>query len=192
LDQPRIEFPGLKILADVGRGTTCVVYRAQDLRVNRLVALKVLLLGSPAERQVRAARFLREARVLACLMPHANIPAIHAVMEHQGQPCYIREFVEGSTLKDCVDAKAIRESDAVQVLAGIEAALARVHQQGVVHRNLQPDNVLVTTDGVAKLIGFSRAAAIDAIVGDRTPTAVLEAEMQALRTMRDWLLSAIA
>jgi serine/threonine-protein kinase len=124
-------------------------------------------------------------------MPHANIPEIHAVMEHQGRPCYIREFVEGSTLKDRVDAKAIREADADQVLAGIEADLARLHQQGIVHRNLQADNVLVATDGTAKLIGFSRAAAVDAVVGDGTSTAVLEADMQALRAMRDWMLSAM-
>ena len=191
MDPPWIEFPGLKILAEVGRGTTGVVYRAQDLRINRLVALKVLLPGSDAERHVRAARFLREARILASLMPHTNIPAIHAVMESQGQPYYIREFVVGTTLKDHVDARGIHESKGIQVLAGIEAALARVHQQGIVHRNLQPDNVLVAPDGTARLIGFSRAAAVGAVVGDGTPTAVLEADMQALRAMRDWMLSAI-
>jgi serine/threonine-protein kinase len=114
-----IEFPGLKILAEVGRGTTGVVYRAQDLQINRVVALKVLLLGPAAERQVRSARFLREARVVACLMPHANIPAAYAVMEKQGQPYYIREFVEGATLKDRVDARTIRESEGIQVLSGL-------------------------------------------------------------------------
>jgi serine/threonine-protein kinase len=194
LDEPSIEFPGLKILAEVGRGPTGVVYRAQDLRINRVVALKVLLLGSAAERPARAARFLREVQVIAAMMPHANIPAIHAVGEHQGQPYYIREFVEGTTLKDRVDARAIRESEGLQVLAGIEAALARVHQQGIVHRNLRPENVLVATDGTAKLIGFSRATAAYALVGHGThgaPTAVLEADIQALQGLRDWLLSAI-
>lgn len=184
-----IDLPGLKILAEVGRGATGVVYRAEDLRINRLVALKVLLLGPAAERQVRAARFLREARVLASLMPHTNIPAIHAVMESQGQPYYIREFVEGITLKDRVDARAIRESEGIQVLAGIEAALARVHQQGIVHRNLQPENILVATDSTAKLIGFGRAAAVDSVVGHGTPSAVVEADLEALRRMRQWLHS---
>jgi serine/threonine protein kinase len=191
LDQPLIELPGLEILAEVGRGPTGVVYRAQDLPINRLVALKVLLLGSAAERHVRAARFLREARVLACLMPHANIPAIHAVMESQGQTYYTREFVQGTTLKARVDARAIRESEGIQVLAGIEAALARVHEQGIVHRNLYPENVLVANDGTAKLIGFSGAAAIDTLVRHGTPTVVLEADMQALRTLRDWMFSRI-
>jgi serine/threonine-protein kinase len=150
------------------------------------------LLASPAERPVRAARFLREARVLASLTPHANIPAIHALGQHQGQPWYIREFVEGRTLKDRVDAKAICESDGLQVLGGIDAALTTLHQLGIVHRNLQPENVLIATEGTAKLIGFSRAAPIDAIVRDGTPTAVLEADMKALRTMRDWMFSALA
>jgi serine/threonine-protein kinase len=192
LDQQQIEFPGLKILAEVGRGTTGVVYRAQDLQINRVVALKVLLLGSAAERQVRAVRFLREARAVASLMPHANIPAVHAVMEYEGQPYYIREFVEGTTLKDRVDAQAMRESEGLQVLAGIEAALARIHEQGLVHRNLQPENVLVATDGTAKLIGFSRATSVDAAVGHGIPTLALEADMQALRALRNWLFSAIA
>lgn len=191
MDSLPIEFPGLKILAEVGRGTTGVVYRAQDLRIHRLVALKVLLLGPPAERQARATRFLREARFLARLMPHTNIPAIHAVMDSQGQLYYIREFVEGTTLKDGVDARAIRRSEGIQVLEGIEAALARVHQQGIVHRNLQPENVLLATDGAAKLIGFSRAVAVDAVVGNGPP-AVVEADTEALRGLRKWLLSATA
>jgi serine/threonine-protein kinase len=192
LNLPPIESPGLKILAEVGRGTTGVVYRAQDLQINRLVALKVLLLGTAAERPVRAKRFIREARVLACLMPHPNIPAIYAVDASQGQPYYIREFVEGTTLKDRVDARAIRESEGIQVLAGIEAALARVHQQGVVHRNLQPENILVGTDGTAKLIGFGRTAAVDAVVGQGSPPAKVEADKEALRGIREWLLSATA
>lgn len=192
LDQPRFEFPGLELLNEVGRGPTGVVYRAQDLRINRLVAVKVLLLGAPAERQIRTAYFVREARILARLMPHPNIPAIHALMEHQGQTCYMREFVEGSTLKDHVKAKAISKSDGLQVFAGIEAALARVHEQGIVHRNLQPDNILVAPDATARLIGFSRAEAVDAVVEGGTPTALLETDMQALRTIRDWMLSAIA
>jgi eukaryotic-like serine/threonine-protein kinase len=192
LDRSQIQLPDVTILAEVGRGTTGVVYRAQHHYINRVVALKVLLLESVDEPQVRVARFLREAQVLGSFMPHANIPAIHAVAEHRGQPFYIREFVDGTNLKERVDGKAMRKSDALQVLAGVEAALARVHQQGLVHRNLQPDNVLVTMDGIAKLIGFGRATAIDAIVKVGTRTAAQEADMQAFRTMRDWVISAIA
>jgi serine/threonine-protein kinase len=123
-------------------------------------------------------------------MPHTNIPAIHAV-DDQGQPYYIREFVEGATLQDRVDARAIGESEGIHVLTGIEAALARVHQQGIVHRNLRPENILVATDGTAKLIGFGRAVAVDAPVG-HGPSAKVESDIESLRGVREWLLSAIA
>lgn len=189
--EPPIELPGLKILAEVGRGATGVVYRAQDLRINRHVALKILLPGPDAERHVRAARFLREARILASLM-HPNIPAINEASESQGQFYLIRQFVEGATLKDCVDARAIQRSRGIRVLADIEAALTNIHQQGFVHRNLQPENILVATDGTAKLIGFGRAIVVDDVGGRGTAPATVEGDLEALRSMRDWLHSAIA
>jgi serine/threonine protein kinase/tetratricopeptide (TPR) repeat protein len=191
LDLPSIEFPGLKVLAEAGRGAIGVVYRAQDLRNNRIVALKVLLLGDSTERQVRVDCFFREARVLALLTPHTNIPTLHAVGEIQSQPFYIREFVEGTTLKDRVDARSIHESEGIQALTSIEAALVKVHQRGIIHRNLQPENILIAMDGIAKLIGFGRAAAIEGDVGLSTKTAMFEADRQGLQALRNWLLSAI-
>jgi serine/threonine protein kinase len=192
VDFAAIELPGFEILTEVGRGTTGVVYRAHDLQFNRFVALKVLLPGSEAAPEVRASRFFREARLLACLMPHPNIPAVYSVWENEGQAYYVRELVEGSTLKSLVDGGAIGESEVKRILGGLDAALAWVHQRGIVHRGLQPENVLVEADGTAKLIGFGRAAAVDDATFGSVPSRRVEADMEAFQDMREWLLSAIA
>lgn len=189
------DLPGVKILAEVGRGTTGIVYRAQDLRINRVVALKVLLLGPVVEREVRAARFLREARVLASLTAESepNIPTLHAVTEYQSQLYCVREFVDGETLEERVLARSIRSTDGVRVLGVIADVVARVHARGLIHRNLSPSNVLVATDGTPKLIGFGRVS-IQAGPGRLPPGGPKvspEIDIKALQAMLDWLFSAL-
>lgn len=192
MDLSSIQFPGFKILAEVGRGATGVVYRAQDVTINRVVAIKMLILGPAAEQRMRTARFLREARVLAALMPHDNIPAIHAIMEHQGHHCHVREFVEGTTLKERVVASRINESDARQVLAGVQAAVDSMHTLGLVHRNLCPENILVAADGTSKLIGFSRAVSVKDVPRDVLRIDLFAADIEFLRSMEDRILAAVA
>jgi serine/threonine protein kinase len=195
LSEIMAQLPGFKILATVGRGTTTVVYRAQDLRIDRVVALQVLLSGPIGEREVRAARFLRAAQVMASLAGEhePNIPALHGVMEYQGRLYSIREFVEGETLEKRVLAPSSSSTDGVRVIATIAGAVARVHARGIVHRNLNPSNVLVESDGTPKLIGFGRVA-MQAGPEQRPPGAPIvspEIDVKALQAMLGWVFSAL-
>src|SRR5262245_5295420 len=118
VDRPTIQFPDYEILAEVGRGTTGIVYRAQCVRLHRVVALKVLLPSLACEAQARR-RFLREARILANLTraPDPNFPALHAVGGDDARPYHVREFVEGETLEQRVAARSISPREGIRVLA---------------------------------------------------------------------------
>jgi len=192
---PAWELPGFDILAEVGRGTTGLVYRAKDVRLNRVVALKVLDLGPAAERAMRVARFQREAQVVASLTwkPDPTIPALHAVMEHRGQPHYIRDFVEGKTLEQCAAVGSFKLAEGIRVLEAVARAVARVHARGVAHRNLHPSNVLVAADGAAKLIGFGRVGPLaeSELITPGAAGTPAEIDVHALQGMLNWLSSAL-
>lgn len=181
------EFSGLKILAEVGRGHLGIVYRAVDLRCNREVGLKVLIAGSASEQDLRARRFLREARAMASLVSDPNIPAIYAVGEELGQPYLIREFVDGLTLQNGVLVGLITAAEGVRICGTIAGALERIHQCGLAHRNLTPENILIARDGVPKLIGFSRVGVLDAQLAGRDSDALKD--VQSLQLMLDWLFT---
>jgi eukaryotic-like serine/threonine-protein kinase len=156
MDQWPPNLPGYEILAELGRGTTGVVFKAQHTTLNRLVALKVPVLGSRSEASLRVSRFHREAVVLASLSGQSNphMAQLYEVGEYQEQPYYVREFVEGSTLERLAMAGMLTMRDGVKVLAEIGRAVARLHEHGIAHRNLDPSNVLVVPGAMPKLIGF--------------------------------------
>lgn len=184
------DFPDLKIVAEVGRGTTGVVYRAQDLRVRREVALKVLLPDPTTDWYVRAHRFLREAQVMASL-EDPNIPAVYSVGEDHGRPYLTREFVEGVTLEDAVLTGSITVSAGINIVARLAGAVIRLHERGLVHRNLRPQNVLIARDGTPKLIGFSRVGVADAPAAPGMPDNVPETDVRALQGILAWLFTAL-
>ena len=184
MDDIGITLHGYEILAKLGQGTSGVVYKARDMRLNRVVALKTPLTDLEIEYSEWTARFLREARVLASLdcKPGGPIPALHCVFEHDGRLFYLREFVEGETLEELVRRKSINLNEAIRVLASIAQTVQWVHERHFVHRNLHPSNILVSIDGSAKLIGFARVGIIDA---QPQPATVID--LQALQKMLDWL-----
>jgi serine/threonine protein kinase len=185
------DFAGFTILGELGRGTTGVVYRAEDSRLNRLVALKVPDLRPAAERNQRAERFLRESLILASLMgvPGVKIPALHMVGEHQGQPYYVRELVEGRTLEHLATTGSIEVREGLRLLCEIANLVAWVHGQGLVHRNLSPANVLVAADGSANLIGFGRARRLDRspLLPPAPVAGLSEIDVRGLQEMLGWL-----
>ena len=158
-------LPHLEVLEELGRGGMGVVYLARQPSLDRLVALKLLpreLGQDPAFSE----RFSREARALARL-DHPNVVTIHDSGTAGGYSYFLMEYVDGSTLRDLMQADALTPGEALELLPQICAGLQFAHEQGLVHRDLKPENLLVTDDGrvkiadfgLAKLLGPERAGA---------------------------------
>ena len=149
-----------EILSRLGSGGMGEVYRARDTRLNREVALKVLL-PSVATDPDRLARFRREAQVLAALN-HQNIAHLHGVEDGDGQHALVMELVEGQTLADRIERGPLRVGEALAIARQIVEALASAHEQRIVHRDLKPANVKVRPDGTVKVLDFGLAKALEA------------------------------
>lgn len=150
-----IRIPGYEVQEQLGCGGMGVVYKAWHLRLNRQVALKMLLAGAYASREQRE-RFLREAEAVAALR-HPNIVQIYHVGDHEGLPYFTMEFIEGGTLASQLSGIPQPARRAAAVLARLAEAVHAAHQGGIVHRDLKPANVLLTTDGIPKITDFGVA-----------------------------------
>ncbi len=152
------------LTALIGRGGMGDVYRAYDTKLARNVAIKVVPNGSGADDGGRAS-FEREARLLASLN-HPHIAAIHGVEELDGLRALVLELVEGETLADALrrsriaDRRGLRIHDAVSCARQIAEALQAAHDKGITHRDLKPANIVITPDGVVKLLDFGIAKVI--------------------------------
>ena len=144
-----------KILDRIGAGGMGEVYRARDTRLGRTVAIKVLAAGV-ADDQERRARFLLEARATAALS-HPNISALYEIGEDQGQLFLVFEFVPGETLKTAIAGRPLNPRRALDLGVQIADALADAHAAGIVHRDIKPDNIIVTPKGNAKILDFGLA-----------------------------------
>src|SRR5207249_2074939 len=158
-----------EILSPLGAGGMGEVYRAHDTKLNRDVAIKVLL-PAVANDAERLARFRREAQVLASLN-HPNIAAIHGLEDSSGVPALVMELVEGPTLADRIAQGAVPFDEALPIARQIAEALEAAHEQGVIHRDLKPANVKVRLDGTVKVLDFGLAKAFAPDSG-RTDAAV--------------------
>jgi len=136
--------PGYELLAELGRGGMGVVYRARQVSLKRLVALKLIRDGALAGPQQRA-RFRIEAEA-AARMRHANIVAIHEVGEHQGQPYFAMELVDGPSLEKILAGQPQPVPQAAELLRTLALAVEHAHAQNVVHRDLKPANILLQMD----------------------------------------------
>jgi serine/threonine-protein kinase len=155
---PRV--PGYAVEEVIGRGGMGVVYRARQLRLNRPVALKMLLAGAyagPHERE----RFRREAEAVASLR-HANIVQVHDVGDLEGRPYFTMELVEGGSLAQKLRGTPQPARQAAALLATLARAVQAAHQGGIVHRDLKPANILLTADGAPKIADFGLALHCDA------------------------------
>jgi tetratricopeptide (TPR) repeat protein/tRNA A-37 threonylcarbamoyl transferase component Bud32 len=150
---------GYEILAELGRGGMGVVYKARQLRLNRLVALKMVLAGAHAGGQ-QLARFHAEAEAVAQLQ-HPNIVQIFEVGEHEGLPFFSLEFVDGGSLAQKLGGKPRPPREAAGVVELLALAMAEAHQHGIIHRDLKPANVLLTADGLPKLTDFGLAKRLE-------------------------------
>ncbi len=134
------------------------VYRARDAKLNRDVAIKVLLPAVAADPD-RLARFSREAQVLASLN-HPNIAHIHGIEESNGITALVMELVEGEDLSQRIARGPIPLDEALPIARQTAEALEAAHDQGIIHRDLKPANIKVRPDGTVKVLDFGLAKAV--------------------------------
>jgi serine/threonine protein kinase/Tol biopolymer transport system component len=162
-----------RILEKLGGGGMGVVYKAEDTKLGRTVALKVL----PPERVAdpnRKRRFVQEARAASALN-HPNIIVIHDIDEAEGVHYIAMECVEGKTLDRLIARHGLRVNEALKYAVQMAAALAKAHSAGIVHRDLKPTNVMVTDDGLVKVLDFGLAKLTEAApTGDAETAVTLE------------------
>ena len=148
-----------EILSALGTGGMGEVYRARDTKLNREVAIKVLLPAVATDAD-RMARFSREAQLLASLN-HSNIGSIYGLEDSGGAQAIVMELVEGPTLADRLAGGPLAPPEAVAVAMQIADALEVAHERGIIHRDLKPANIKVKTDGTVKVLDFGLAKALD-------------------------------
>src|SRR5262249_35472010 len=134
-----------EILKELGRGGMGVVFLARDGRLNRFVALKMVVAGLFTDAE-RVARFKAEAQAIA-LLRHENIVQIYEIGEHEGFPYFALEYLEGGSLWTLCAGKPQRPLWAAQMVQTLAHAVEYAHQQGIIHRDLKPANILLAVNG---------------------------------------------
>ncbi|HEY8041883.1 MAG TPA: serine/threonine-protein kinase, partial [Polyangiaceae bacterium] len=144
-----------RVIGRLGEGGMGVVYRAEDERLGRTIALKVLPPAFAADEQ-RRRRFLREARSAAAIVD-AHVATVFEVGEADGRAYIAMELVEGETLRARLARGRLEMAEVRAIAAQIARGVARAHEKGVVHRDLKPDNVMIAAGGAVKVLDFGLA-----------------------------------
>ncbi len=153
------QISGYEVEALLGRGGMGLVYKARHLRLNRFVALKMLITGAYAGPHERA-RFQREAEAVASLR-HAHIVQVHDVGDHEGWPYFTMELHEGGSLAQALAGTPQSAPKSAALVATLAEAMQVAHRGGIVHRDLKPANILLTAEGTPKVADFGLARHFD-------------------------------
>src|ERR1041385_450917 len=157
-----------KILEKLGEGGMGTVYKAEDTKLHRLVALKFLSserFGSAVDR----VQLLREARAAAAIH-HPNVCTIFDVQEVGDQEFLVMEFIEGGSLRTAIDAGPLEFPKAIKIVIQVAEGLRAAHKKGISHRDIKPENIMITTDGIAKIADFGLARKIEQKVDSELST----------------------
>ena len=159
-EEPRpARIPGYEILGELGRGGMGVVYKARQTKLNRIVAVKMVLAGGHAS-AADLDRFLGEAEAVA-RMQHPQIVQIFETGQIDGLPYFALEFVEGGSLAGKLDGTPLLPHEAAKLVGLLAGGMHYAHRQGIVHRDLKPANVLLTKDGTPKITDFGLAKKVE-------------------------------
>ncbi len=158
--QRKFQIPGYQMLQKLGKGSMGLVYKAKQLSVDRVVAIKILL-EPLAQNKEFIKRFEREAKIAAKLSHNNVVNAIDAG-EVNGHYYFVMEYVEGPTIKDFLDQNRVfDEREALRIVLAIAEALKHANQRGLIHRDIKPENVILTRDGGVKLADLGLARLTD-------------------------------
>jgi serine/threonine-protein kinase len=164
---PVPEVPGYDVLGVIGHGGMGIVYQARHRKLNRVVALKMILAAHGASAG-DLARFRAEAEAVAALQ-HPNIVQVYEAGESAGQPFLALEFVPGGSLAQHLRGAPVSSGRAAEIVLTLARAVQHAHERGVVHRDIKPANVLLGPDGTLKVTDFGLAKRLDASLA-HTPT----------------------
>ncbi len=165
-DRKKSQIPGYQLLGQLGKGAMAVVYKARQISLDRIVAIKVLP-RKMSENADFVDRFYKEGKAAARLS-HPNImQAIDVASTPDGVHFFVMEYLEGKSLYDVMippphgDGKSFSEAEALDITIQMADALAHAHERGLIHRDVKPKNIMLTPAGVAKLTDLGLARAID-------------------------------
>lgn len=144
-----------RIVSSIGAGGMGEVYLAEDTKLDRKVALKVLL-NDFSEDKERINRFIREAKAASALN-HPNILTVYEIGNSDGSQYISTELIKGETLRERTKREPIELRDALKIVMQITAALGAAHEAGIIHRDIKPENIMIRSDGVVKVLDFGLA-----------------------------------
>lgn len=170
-------MPGKKILhyqliEKIGAGGMGEIYKAQDSRLNRLVAIKILSPGMSTDPE-RKRRFFQEAQAASALN-HPNIITLYDIVSEGEMQCIVMEYIGGKTLRDLIPATGLPVTQTLQFAAQIASALAAAHDAGLIHRDLKPSNIMVNTSGLIKVLDFGLAKWVDSGMAGQSSESTVE------------------
>jgi serine/threonine protein kinase len=144
-----------RIVEPIGKGGMGVVYKAEDTKLKRTVAVKFLP-SELSDDSEAGERFLREAQAAAALS-HPHICTTHEINDEEKPPFIVMEYVEGQSLKQKIKQNPLEQAEALDIAIQMAEGLEEAHKKGIIHRDIKPGNIMLTTKGQAKVMAFGLA-----------------------------------